>query len=315
MKWFKNLSTVKKVILIVAVTVFLAFSIIKTYFPQLGLSPWSNDINYIASGKPDESENKYLNVHFIDVGQGDCTLIKTESSSVLIDAGNDINGDSISRYLLSHNVKSLDYLVITHPHSDHYGGAIRLLDFIEVKSVLMPDISETLYQDEDDFILLVKKLNELKVPFIAARAGDKYEIGDADITVLTSPEKSDSLNDMSAVLRLVYGETSFLFMGDAESDVEERLVNSDADINCDVLKVGHHGSSKSSTKDFLKKANPLIAVISCGYENEYGHPGEDVLYRLKKNNTSVLRTDLNGNIVIGSDGEKLYCSFEKGKRY
>ena len=316
MKWFKNLSTAKKIILVVAVIVFLTVSIIKTYFPQVGLSSWTSDINFIASGKPDNAENKYLSVHFIDVGQGDCTLIKTEKCNALIDAGNSINGEDISEYLLSHNVQTLDYLIITHPHSDHYGGATRMIDFIEVKNVMMPEIPEALYADEHDFIYLVNKLNKKNVPFIAVRAGDKYEIGDAVITVLTSAEDGEGLNDKSAVIRLDYGETSFLFMGDAEKDAEQRLLKSNFNLKCDVLKVGHHGSSNGSSESFLEKTNPLIAVISCGYDNEYGHPGEDVLYRINKTTkAAVLRTDINGNIVIGSDGEKLYCTFEKGKRH
>ena len=315
MKRFKALSTAKKIILISAVILFLVFAVIKYYFPQIGLSSWRKDINTVAYGEPDEVESKDMCVHFIDVGQGDCTLIKTESGSVLIDCGNSIDGDAVSQYLLSHNVETLEYLVITHPHSDHYGGAVRLADFIEIKNVLMPEIEESVYSDERDFIYLVRKLNKMKVPFIAARAGERYNVGDALFTVLSTVNESNAVNDMSLVLRLDFGETSFLFMGDCEQDGESILVNNGSFLKCDVLKVSHHGSSKGSTKEFLAKADPLIAVISCGYKNEYGHPGEDVLYRLKKNNASILRTDLNGNIVIGSDGEKLYCKYEKGKRY
>jgi len=312
---FKNLSTSKKIILISVVLIFLVFSIIKTYFPQIGLSTWKSDINFIASGTPDEAETKDLTVYFLDVGQGDCALIKTESGNVLIDCGNSIDGDRISRFLLSHNVDSLEYLVITHPHSDHYGGATRLLDFVDVKNVLMPEVSEELYAEDKAFIYLVNKLNKTEIPFIAARAGDNYKLGNAFFTVLSPSKSSNNLNDMSVVLRLCYGDTSFMFMGDAEEDIETELVNSGFDLKSDVLKVGHHGSSKGTSKSFIEKVNPSIAVISCGYDNDYGHPAEDVLYRLKKKGISYLRTDLNGNIIIGSDGEKLYCNFEKGKRY
>ncbi|MBO4339204.1 MAG: MBL fold metallo-hydrolase [Clostridia bacterium] len=315
MKRFENLSTIKKVLIIVALAVFLVISVIKTYFPKAGISSWSNDINYFTSGKHDEAENKPLSVHFIDVGQGDCTLVKTENECILIDCGNSIDGEEISEYLLSHNVKSIEYLVITHPHSDHYGGATRLLDFIKVKNILMPEIPEELYKDERDFLFLVNKINKMEIPFTAARAGDEYKIGDSIITVLPSLTDSENLNDVSAVLRLDYKETSFLFMGDSEETNEKNLLNNKANLKCDVLKVGHHGSSKGTSKAFLKETEPLVAVISCGYDNEYGHPGEDVLYRLKKNGVSVLRTDLNGTVVVGSDGDKLYISFEKGKKH
>jgi competence protein ComEC len=315
MKWFKGLSTAKKVLLIVSILLLLLISAAKTYLPKFGLTPWSKDINFISDGKPDEADNKPLSVHFIDVGQGDCTLIKTENGNVLIDCGNSINGEEISQYLLSHNVKTLDYLVITHPHSDHYGGATRLVDFIEVKNVLMREIDEKYYEDERDFLYLVKKLNKMNVPFVQARAGDTYSFGEAIFTVLPFLENTDSVNDMSLVLRLDYGDTSFLFMGDCEQAAEKLLTQSDFNLKCDVLKVSHHGSSKGSSMEFLKLCNPLIAVVSCGYGNEYGHPAEDVLYRLKKNNAEVLRTDLNGTVVTGNDGEKIYCEFEKGVRH
>lgn len=316
MKFLNKLTKTQKIIFAVIVAVFLAFSFIKTYFPSLlGLSTWNSNINLVASGKLNDAENKSLSVHFIDVGQGDCTLIKTDNGNMLIDTGNSIDGDNICKYLLSHNVRSVDYLVITHPHSDHYGGAVRILDLIEVKNVLMPEIDEKYYKDDEDYIFLLNKISKMKIPVFAARAGDIYKLGEAVFTVLSPISENENVNEMSAVIRLDYKDTSFIFMGDAESITEKNLLDSKFNLECDVLKIGHHGSPNASGKEFLKAVHPFVSVISCGYDNEYGHPGENVLYSLKKLDSAILRTDLNGDIVIGSDGEKLYCWFEKGKRY
>lgn len=315
MNRFKNLSTFKKIIVVSVIVLFLAFSVIKTYFPQVGLSSWKNDINYIASEKANEAEDKDLTVYFLDVGQNDCTLIKTGHGNILIDCAGSIEGGTVVKFLLSHNVESLEYLVITHPHSDHYGGASELLDFIEVKNVLMPQIPEELYSKDKSFVYLIGKLNKSEIPFVAARAGDTFEFGSVLMSVVCADTSGTDLNNMSAVLRLDYGDTSFLFMGDTDESIENKLIGLQADIKCDVLKVGHHGSSESSCDAFLKAAAPYVAVISCGYGNDYGHPGEDVLYRLKNNGISYLRTDINGNIVFGSDGERIYCYFEKGNRF
>lgn len=314
MKFFKKLSKSQKIALFAFLVLFLAFSFVKTYFPQLGLSSWQSNINRISNGKPNAAESKDLSVYFIDVGQADCILIKTSDGNVLIDAGESVTANDTCKYILGHNVSDIEYLVITHPHEDHFGGAARLLDFVEVKNVIMPEIPKALYPDDDAFDYVVDKINDKKIPVYAARKGDTYELGKAVFTVLSPSTKANNLNDLSVVLRLDYGETSFLFTGDAEKNVEKSLIRSKANLKCDVLKVAHHGSSYGTTKEFLKATKPSVAVISCGESNDYGHPAEDLLYRLKSNSVTYLRTDLNGNVIIGSDGKKLYCWYEKGQK-
>ena len=312
--FLKKLSVKQKIALIILVCVFLVFSVIKTYFPKVGLSSWKNDINLVLNGKPNVAENKDLCVYFADVGQADCILIKTPDGNVIIDTGKSADAENTFRYILRHNIDKARYLVITHPHEDHYGGAARILDFVDVENIIMPQIPKSLYPDDDGFDYLVDKINRMNIPVYAARAGDTYSLGKAVFTVLSPAKDFDNLNDMSAVIRLDYGNTSFLFTGDAEKSVERYLVRHKANLKCDVLKISHHGSSTASTGEFLRAADPLLAVISSGLKNEYGHPADDVLYRLKKQSIDYLRPDLNGNIIIGSDGEKLYCSYEKGNK-
>ncbi len=315
MNFFKNLSKKQKIILLVAVGLLLVFSFVKTYFPSVGLSSWRSNINAVFNGKPNEAQDKELSVYYVDVGQGDCTFIKTPKGNFLIDTGTSAMAQCTAEYILSQNVDTVEYLVITHPHEDHFGGASRILDFIDVKNIIMPDIPEEYLPEDDGFDYLLKRIKDGNIPVYAARAGDKYQLGDAVFTILSPIKNNSDINEMSVVIRLDFGETSFLFMGDAEKSAEKVMIRKNADLKCDVLKVGHHGSSKGTTDEFLEKTEPLVAVISCGMNNDYGHPAEDLTRRLKNHSVSFVRTDMNGNVIIGSDGKRLYCWYEKGEKY
>lgn len=252
-----------------------------------------------------------LSVHFIDVGQGDCELLSTSEGTVLIDSGTTESQYELSSYL-SQNVTEIDYLILTHPHEDHIGGAAQVIRDISVKNVIMPDA----VSDSAAFERLLDAMEEKSITGIVAEAGDEYTLGDLKLTLLSPiSEEYDDTNNYSIVLRADYGEDSFLFTGDAETLVENELLENYpvSALDCDVLKVGHHGSNTSSSEKFLDAVTPDIAVIGVGKDNDYGHPKENILERLNKYCSRILRTDTDGTVILTSEGQGITVAAENGQ--
>lgn len=246
------------------------------------------------------AEYQELKVHFLDVGQGDSTFIELPNGeTMLIDAGEREYGDSVVTYIYSQGYDALNYVVATHPHSDHIGGMADIINTFNVDNFYMTsDITTT--QTFDD---LLTALENSKAAVHDVMAGDIIlDEPDLLIEVVAPKEIADDLNNNSVVIKLTYGDNKFLFTGDAEKSEEDGIWTN---IKCDVLKVGHHGSNTSSTANFLKKVEPTYAVISCGVGNSYGHPDDKVLKRLDERNINVYRTDLQGTIVFSSDGKSI----------
>lgn len=245
-----------------------------------------------------------LRVHFIDVGQGDSAFIEFPGGeTMLIDAGENEYGSVVSDYIKNLGYNTLNYVVGTHPHSDHIGGLEEIIRGFEVESVYMPKVSA----NTKTFEGLLAAIKDKGLTVNTAKK-DVYIIDKENLQVkIMSPvqEEYPELNNYSAVVMLTYFSNRFLFTGDAETDVEGQLTG---DISCDVLKVGHHGSSTSSSLKFLKSVKPKYAVISCGKNNKYGHPHTEIISRLKKIGATVLRTDISGTIVIESDGDNVKLS-------
>lgn len=248
--------------------------------------------------KPDESE---LTVHFLDIGQGDATLIGCDGEYMLIDAGDNDKGTAVQNYLTKQGVTKLKYVIGTHPDADHIGGLDVILYKFPCETVMMPDIANNTatYRDVIDTMDTKGYLNTLP------RVGERYTLGGAEFTIL-GPEKNYSdTNNSSIVLRLTHGNNSFLFMGDAEEEAETDILNSDVTVDADVLKVGHHGSRTATSKTFLQAVSPQYAVISCAENNSYGHPHAETLNNLRAIGVQVFRTDEQGTIVAVSDGKEL----------
>ncbi len=245
-------------------------------------------------------EYQELIVHFIDVGQGDSTFIELPNGeTMLIDAGEREYGDSVVAYIFNQGYDTLDYVVATHPHTDHIGGMVDVLNAFPTKNFYMTSyVNPT--QTFDDMLTAVEN-NGAAVHEVMAGTVilDEPELL---VEVVAPKVLADDSNNNSVVIKLTYGENKFLFTGDAEKDEEDGIWTN---IKCDVLKVGHHGSDTSSTKNFLKKVEPTYAVISCGLYNSYGHPDEAVLKRLYDRNINVYRTDIQGTIVFRSDGKDI----------
>lgn len=252
-----------------------------------------------------------LQVYYFDVGQGDSTLIRTPANQyILIDGGNNDQGTNVVKYLNALGVKTLDALVATHPDADHIGGLDDVLKALDVKSVYAPKVSHTT-QTYKDFLIAVK--NEGRT-IKAVSKGVKIPLTGVDATFL-APINSygDNLNDWSAVLKVTYKNKSFLFTGDAEKASENDMLADGMNLKADVLKVGHHGSSSSTSKPFLDAIKPTYAVISTG-KNNYGHPNAGIIDRLKNAKASILRTDQKGTITAICDGSKITFTTTKGAK-
>ncbi len=247
------------------------------------------------------SSNADIEVYFLDVGQGDCAIITADGENMIIDGGPGSQSDKVYSYIL--NTLKLDgfkYMVATHPHEDHIGGLSAALIAVPVDTVLTP----VLEWDSKAFRSMMQYADMRECRILVPYDGDMFPLGKGMVTVLLCwPEAVEysSANDMSIVLRIDYGERSFLFTGDAEAYAEYMLVDAGG-IEADVLKVAHHGSSTSCTEEFLSAVKPQYAVISCGKDNIYGHPKQETLDRLTKFNVTVLRTDLLGSVIFSSDG-------------
>ena len=242
-----------------------------------------------------------LYVHYIDVGQGDSELVCCNGEYMLIDAGEPDASDAVLEYLDRHGIDKLDYLVCTHGHSDHCGGLDAVVESLEVETVFTSPYAG----DSPSYEIFTDAVYDAGLELTVPVLGESYRLGEASFSFIGPLEDYDNLNDDSLVMRLEYGDTSFLFTGDMTSKAEKDLINDGADLRCDVLKVGHHGSSGSSCYQFLYEAQPGIGVISCEKGNSYGHPHEETLSRLNDADVTVYRTDLEGSIVIFSDGMKV----------
>ncbi|HHY91424.1 MAG TPA: MBL fold metallo-hydrolase, partial [Clostridiales bacterium] len=263
---------------------------------------------------PANRGEKVLSVHFIDVGQGDCTLFVTPNGkTILIDAGEKSASDAIVNYIKGQGIRKIDVVIATHPHSDHIGGMEDVIRAFDIGQVYMPKVMHTTQTFENLLLALQEKGLKVKT----AKAGVTIDI-DPDVeAVMLAPhsEAYENLNDYSAVLKVTYGNNSFLVTGDAEATSEKEMLASGDDLSADVLKVAHHGSSTSTTDEFLDAVHPAHAVILLGKDNDYGHPHRETIEKLTKRGIPIYRTDELGNIVFASDGQEilLYHPSSQGK--
>lgn len=251
-------------------------------------------------------EGSRLSVHFLDVGQGDSIFIELpDGKTMLIDAGENYHGEGILDYITARGCNAIDYLVATHPHTDHIGSMPYIVRNFEIGAVYMPKVSATTKTYESLLKAVKKKGLKIQTGKAGVRMIDDTENElTADILAPIRLDK-DNLNNSSIVIRMTFGGTSFLFPGDAESS---ELSSISEDISSDVLKAGHHGSRTSTTKSLLKRVKPKITVISCGADNDYGHPHRKVLDLLENTDCAVYRTDLDGTVTVTSDGTDLSVS-------
>jgi beta-lactamase superfamily II metal-dependent hydrolase len=268
------------------------------------LKPKLETVKVSNTAKMDSDE---LTVHYIDVGQGDSELVLIDGHALLIDAGEKEYGEEVVSYLQNLGITTIDYIIATHPHSDHIGGLPEVIERMEVGAVIVPPIPEDKTPTTRVYERFVDAVIQKECELITAKVGDEYSLAEAEFTILSPADEKDysDLNDFSVEIRLEYGNTSFLFTGDAEKSAEEDMVNSGYKLLSDVLKVGHHGSKDSSTVEFLAKVKPGAAVIEVGEDNSFGHPTEEALTRLSEYAHTIYRTDIDKTVVLWSDGTQI----------
>lgn len=250
--------------------------------------------------------NSKLEILFIDVGQGDSALITCDGHYLLIDGGPVYASSLLYSYLKKLNINYIDYIICTHPDADHVGGLPGALNYASLGIAYCPEYADTI--EYNDFIKYV----EANDSYVAQpKIGETFDLGSANVEIIAS--NIGHGNDASIVTKVTFGDTSFLFMGDAETEVEDYLINNNVDIKCDVLKVAHHGSRYATGYNFLYTAEPKYAVISVGSDNTYGHPTEEVLSKLRDADVKTYRTDMQGNIICISDGSNIIFKTEKNE--
>jgi len=244
-----------------------------------------------------------VKVHFIDVGQGDSILIQTpDGKTMLIDGGPKSSGPGVVSYLKKLGITKINVMVATHPHEDHIGGLIDVINNFIVDNIIDSGNSHTTVTYKD-YLNAIKTNN---INFVVPDLGQEFDIGQSvKMQILGPVSVTDDLNNSSIVIKMTYGSTSFLFAGDAQSQEENQILSKGYDLSSQVLKVGHHGSASSSSINFLKAGSPTIGVISCGINNSYGHPDEITLKNLTSVKAAIYRTDTTGSIIIESDGTKI----------
>lgn len=302
-------------IITVVILVLIAAAALAITISQMrgGSLPTWNEMNEAVGITETTASPKRLAVHFIDVGQGDAILIQTPGGqTVLIDAGENGNEQRVIDYIKKYGDDTIEYVVATHPHSDHIGALDGVIGAFTVENVIMPRLGRDITPTTAAYGNLLTAVKKSGAKTIAAKPGYTFPLGKGICTVLSPSEQSDNLNNMSVVLRLDWGKTSFLFMGDAETAVEKQLLNGPyaGYLHVNVLKLGHHGSSTSSSARFLNAVSPRYSVISCGVGNDFGHPHRETIQKLEKMDTKVLRTDEMGSIRIYSDGAKLTTEYD-----
>ena len=274
------------------------------------ISEIKNTLGAIDGVKPVDSD---FAVYYLDVGQSDCTIVICDDEVLMIDCGTYNQLNTIRQSIHTLEIDRVDYMLITHQHDDHMGSAIDLLDDVSVENIIMPKLTQTNNVTSKTYNVLINTINNKNINKITAQDCKSFMLGEALVEILSPTVQSNNLNNMSVVLKITYGDTEFLFQGDAESKIENDLLRSDFDIDIDVLKTGHHGSKTSSTDKYLDVTSPQIAILSSGYGNNYGHPNKTVLDRLEQKGIFAFSTFLDGDIAVSSDGEAITVYTQNSK--
>lgn len=258
-------------------------------------------------------EEASLFVHYIDVGQGDAELIECNGEFMLIDAGENGGEASLIAYLHEAGVEKLKYVVATHPHSDHMGGVAEVVEEFEVENVIMPKIPKFATPTTKTYRHFLDAVKKSGAKGIYAKPDSEYSIGEASFKIMGPINtNTENLNDLSVVIKLTHGENTFFFSGDAETTAEKDFVERyGSELDCDVYKVAHHGSSTSSSEELMNIMTPEICIISCGADNSYGHPHDEIEELLESITDKIYRTDICGTVIVASDKQNYSVSYEK----
>lgn len=247
-----------------------------------------------------------FSVSFVDVGQGDGIVIESGDTLIVVDGGEVSAAGDFIEYINSLGQQDIDLYIATHPHSDHIGASPAVFSAFDIKEVMLTSFSEINIPTTKTYekLLTAVQNENCKTDFV--KAGDSYNFGDITVDILAPVHETDNYNNMSVVAKITYKNVSFLLMGDAEKPVENEILENGCNVSANVLKVGHHGSSSSTGSAFLKAVDPSLCVISCGKNNDYGHPHKETIELLKSFGAKIIRTDNSGTVVVYSDGSDIF---------
>lgn len=274
----------------------------------LGGAIFGNDI--VSKEPKVENLNGNLEISYLNVGQGDSAYIKVNDFDILIDAGPRSDADALMQQLEEKNIDDFEMIIATHPHEDHIGGMAKVFEKYDVESFYMPKATHTTKTFEN----MVNAINKEGIKIKQIKEGMSFDLGEGAKIDVYSPiyESYEEFNDYSPIMKLTFGQNEFMFTGDAEAHAEQDVVAKyPTNLNADVLKFGHHGSSTSSTEEFVKAVSPKYGIISCGVDNTYGHPHRETLEKISKYNIEAYRTDKQGQINVTSDGMTIKIKTEK----
>ena len=293
--------------------VIVAIAALCTYFfmggPELSdqkTEPQTEEGQAVSIPAPEKGRE--LQIQYLDAGQADATLIRLPNGqTMLIDAGGNATADRLVEYIAKQGVKRIDFLIGTHPHEDHIGGLDKVIGVFDIGEIYLPKVADSQVPTTRTYEDVLAAVDQKGMRVNRGAAGTVLFQRDELSARLLAPNSDayDELNSYSIVVLLTYGERKFLFMGDAESDSEQEILERFGNVTADVLKCGHHGSSTSTSQAFLDRVSPEYAVISCGRDNSYGHPHQETLERLDRKNVTVYRTDQQHTVIASCDGEKL----------
>ncbi len=292
----------KKIIIfsVTAIAVILLLSFISENF-------W-NTLFRKTGLKPELYKSAELSVHFVDVGQGDCTVITTkDGKSAIIDSGDEIHSGSVIDYIRSLNIERFDYCIVTHPHSDHCAGMSRILGEIPAETAVMTEWEDENALKDEFYIKYTKAVNENCKHIVKAKAGDEFSLGEVKIKILAPVKKIAEVNSMSLVIKIIYNNYSFIVTGDCTDDEEKIIINKykPDELRCNVLRAGHHGSETSTSDEWLDILKPEYCVISVGKNNQYNFPSTEMIERLYSRNISYYRTDISSTVVFDCDNNNV----------
>lgn len=283
---------------LIVIIVFAIIAIVSTYFNKGKLEP------SIVKG------NGNIEISYLDVGQGDSIYIKVNDFDILIDAGPRSDVNKLMKQLGEKNIDDFEIVIATHPHEDHIGGMTKVFEKYKVENFYMPKITHNTKTFEN----MIKEVSNKGLKPKVIKEGTTIELGEGAKIDVYSPIKDsyDNLNNYSPIMKLTFGNNKFIFTGDAEIEVEKDVLSKYLDrLKGDVIKFGHHGSSTSSSTEFIKAISPKYGIISCGVDNSYGHPHKETVRLIKEQNIKAYRTDTQGQITLTSDGNNINIKTEK----
>ena len=261
-----------------------------------------------------QTDTSGLTVEFMDVGQGDCTLVRSGGETMLIDTGDRDDGNRVINHLEEIGLRRIDKLVLTHQHADHIGEAAEMTDSFEVGEIIMPDVPAELLPESVSYDSLLNAAAAGSVEITRLKADpEPFDLGESTVSIYVSGitgEGAEDLNNWSLIVRITHGENGFLVTGDCEQPEEQQLLSRGVELSADVLRAGHHGSGSASGEDWLKAVAPRYGVISCGADNKYGHPHASTLSRLENVCEAVYITAETGSVTVTSDGRALSIDTE-----